>query len=109
MISLTVPWRKTVIERMRKLFDKPLDAPSIPANRHTILKRIFTPNRSLRIPPNKPIAIPAKLVIPQTVPICTRLKPKSSDISLKRGGMQEIDIVATRAEVATVSPKMNHR
>jgi hypothetical protein len=98
-----------VIERVRKLFDKPLDAPSIPANRHTVFIRTFTPNRSLRIPPNKLIRIPARLVIPQTVPICTRLKPNSSEISLKRGGMQEIEIVATKAAVVTVSTKMNHR
>jgi hypothetical protein len=109
MISLTQLWRKTVVESVRKPNDKPLDAPVIPVKMQVTLKRIFTPNRSLKTPPNRPIKMPAKFVTPQTVPIWTRLRPKSSEISLKRGGRQATDIVDTKAAVVTVSPKMNHR
>jgi hypothetical protein len=108
-INLTIPTRKTVNESVRKLLDKPLDAPVIPTKRHVTLKRNFTRNRSLRIPPIRLTKIPARLAAPQTVPICTRLKSKSSDISLKRTGKQESGIVVTKAPVATASPKRYHR
>jgi hypothetical protein len=108
-INLTIPTRKTVKESVRKLLDRPLDAPVNPTKRHITLKKYFTRNRSLRIPPIRLTKTPARLAAPQTVPICTRLKSKSSDISLKRTGKQESGIVETKAPVTIASPKRYHR
>jgi hypothetical protein len=55
----------------------------------------FIPHRSLIRPPIRLTKTPARLPIPQMVPIWTRLKFKSWDISLNKDGMQEKGIATT--------------
>ena len=109
IIILKTPFRNTVAARTKKLCDNPLREPVIPTRKQDTISMSFTPNRSLTTPPNKLTKIPARFDIPQMVPICTRVRLKSSVISLKRGGMQEKGMVTTKAEVITDSASMYQR
>ena len=107
--SLTTPLRKTVIARVRKLLERPRSAPVTPTRMQNRLKMNFTPKRSLNKPAKMLTKTPARLEMPQMVPIWTRLKPRSSEISLKRTGIQEKGKAATNVPVPVNRASMYHR
>jgi hypothetical protein len=81
------PKRKAVIVNVMKSMESPLSAPDNPAKKQAMARIWFVPNRSPREPPTNPVNIPDMDPNPQTVPIWTRLSPRSWDISLKRTGI----------------------
>src|SRR4030042_3885495 len=96
IINRTMPFRNTVSARVKKLSDNPRSAPVIPTNIQDILRKFLAPNLSLNTPAMILTKTPAKLEMPQIVPISTRLRSRSSDISLNRTGIQEKGIAETK-------------
>lgn len=102
------PKRNIVAVRVIKPPDSPLLAPANPAIRQVTLMTIFVPKRSPSIPPIREKNILPKGKIPQTIPTCTRLKPKSSDISSKRTDIEINGMDITNIEVIATSVRIYH-
>ncbi|MBP1706849.1 MAG: hypothetical protein H6Q39_573 [Chloroflexi bacterium] len=80
------PNKNIVAARLKKLWVKALKALKRPAKIQTMVSVRFNPKRSAINPEGRLMNIPARGSIPQMVPIETKLKLRSREISGKRTG-----------------------
>ena len=106
--SRTAPLINTVTISIPNESDRPLKAPVTAVRKQNTMRVRRVPKRSTMTPASRLIKMPAKFTTPQTEAICTRLRPRSSEISLKRTGNAEMGIVLTKALVATIRASINH-
>ena len=81
----------------------------MPTSRQEIPSTHLRPKRSPKTPLARLTNTPARLVIPHTVPIWTRLILRSLAICGKSTGMQEKGMAETKVLVAAASPRRYHR
>ena len=106
--DLTIPYTNIITIRLKKESDRPLSAPVIPMRKQDMPRIRFTRTLSPIIPARILTNTPDRLAIPQILPIWTRFKLRSSDISLKRAGIHEKGKAATNVLVAADKPNISH-
>ena len=102
------PAMKTVTESVTKSNAKPRSAPVTPARKQAIIRARLAPMRSPMMPPTKAMTMPIIELRPQTVPICTRFKFRSVDISLKSTGSDMFGMPMTSVWVRVARIRTYH-
>jgi hypothetical protein len=108
IIAVRRPNKKLVATRVVKELDLPIKAIAIPAKKQAIVSTRFAPKRSANIPPSITTNKPASGTMPQTIPNCTKLKSRSSDISLNSTGIAIVGMARTNVNEVAAKVSMYH-
>ena len=92
-----------------KSTEKPRNAPKMAAKIQTMVSVRLMPKRSASRPAGSPTSIPASGSMPQMVPICTRLRLRSSAMRGKSTGMQRRAAPAIDPKVSIAMASMYQR